>query len=209
MTESDTLQITRDVFNQMVESARQDRPHETCALLLGESNRIDEYYGMTNVNRGLEELLDIEGIDRPLFETIRSRLSLHGEESDRFNVNRASVNQLKQVEGLTEQIAERIVDRRRRVGKFEDPTIHFKFDPADQVQAQRDALKRGKDVVGVYHSHPDHDSEAYPSQEDQRMGHTGYIYFILNFQPDETVIRAFEMDEVGVTERNYEVTDGE
>lgn len=206
MTQSKSLQITEPVLDQMVKCARRDQPHETCALLLGNSNQIDEYHGMTNVNRGLEELMEVDGIDRPLFETIRDRFSLHGNQPGTVNLNGASVDELKQIEELSGELAERIVERRRRVGKFENPTVHFKFDPSDQLRVQRDALERGKDVVGVYHSHPHHDSEAYPSQEDQRMGHAGYVYFILNFQPDETVIRAFEMDENGVTECSYQVT---
>jgi proteasome lid subunit RPN8/RPN11 len=98
------------------------------------------------------------------------------------------------------------IDEYYEMTNTDESEVHFTFDPEEQVEAQKHARDQGKDVVGVFHSHPDHDSEAYPSEEDQDMGHGGYIYFILNFQPDETIINAFEFVDDAVEERSFTVT---
>lgn len=46
----------------------------------------------------------------------------------------------------------------------------FYLDPRDYMRADRDARARGLDVVGCYHSHPDH--PAIPSERD-RVGAQG------------------------------------
>lgn len=47
---SSTLTLELHVKQSMVEHARTDAPLETCAVLLGEDNRIDEYYEMENTD---------------------------------------------------------------------------------------------------------------------------------------------------------------
>lgn len=202
-----SLSVQADVIKNMKLDAERDRPRETCALLSGDGEEISHYHPMSNLNEGLDELLQIEGMDSERFESISKQLSLHNDQENLINVNEASAKELGKIDGINQDLSEAIVDRRRRVGKYEDPRIHFKFDPDEQLKAHREAREQGLDVIGVYHSHPHHDSEAYPSEEDQRMGHAGYIYFILNFQPDETIIRAFEMNEDEVTEISYEVVE--
>lgn len=97
------------------------------------------------------------------------------------------------------------IDEYYEMTNTDESEVHFTFDPQEQVKAQKYARDNDKDVLGVYHSHPDHDSEPYPSDEDQRMGHGGYVYFILNFQPDETIINAFEFVDEDVKELEYDV----
>jgi proteasome lid subunit RPN8/RPN11 len=46
----------------------------------------------------------------------------------------------------------------------------FMLDPRDYLRADRAARARGRDIVGVYHSHPDHPAE--PSERD-RVGAQG------------------------------------
>ncbi|MFB6356285.1 MAG: Mov34/MPN/PAD-1 family protein [bacterium] len=200
------LTITEHVREEMIEKAKRDRPHETCAFLLGEDDHIDEYYEMKNINQGLEELLEIEGFSQGLLDQLDNELALN-DESGKTNVNKATREELQQLNGINEELADRIIQRRQRAGRYEDPEIHFKFDPGDQAKAQKYSIQNQTDIVGVYHSHPHHDSEAYPSDADQEMGHKGYIYFILNFQPEETIIRAFEMGDEAVEEIEFEVTD--
>ena len=50
--------------------------------------------------------------------------------------------------------------------------------PADIVRADRDARVRGLDVVGFWHSHPDH--PARPSQFDTDHAWVDYVYVIVN-----------------------------
>lgn len=54
----------------------------------------------------------------------------------------------------------------------------YLLDPADMVRADRDARARGLDVVGFWHSHPDH--PARPSQFDTDHAWVDYVYMIVN-----------------------------
>jgi len=97
------------------------------------------------------------------------------------------------------------IDEYYEMTNTDESEVHFTFDPQEQVQEQKYARDNGKDVLGVFHSHPDHDSRAYPSEEDREMGYSGYLYFILNFQPGETIINAFTIEDDRISERNYEL----
>jgi proteasome lid subunit RPN8/RPN11 len=52
------------------------------------------------------------------------------------------------------------------------------MDPADIQAADRSARARGLDVVGFWHSHPDH--PARPSQLDSERSWADYAYLIVN-----------------------------
>lgn len=54
----------------------------------------------------------------------------------------------------------------------------YLLDPADIVRADRDARERGLDIVGFWHSHPDH--PARPSQFDTDHAWVDYVYIIVN-----------------------------
>ncbi|MFB3923991.1 MAG: M67 family metallopeptidase [Terriglobia bacterium] len=54
----------------------------------------------------------------------------------------------------------------------------FLIDPMEQLQVEKDARKRGLDVVGYYHSHPDH--PARPSNYDRDHAWPWYSYIILS-----------------------------
>lgn len=88
--------------------------------------------------------------------------------------------------------------------------VHFTFDPQEQNLSLKAARERDLVDVGVFHSHPDPESEAYPSPEDVDKAVPGYLYFILNF-PDEDQknynLRAFEIEGEDITERDFEVLD--
>lgn len=53
----------------------------------------------------------------------------------------------------------------------------YLLDPADIVRADRDARARGLDIVGFWHSHPDH--PAWPSQFDTDHAWLDYLYIIV------------------------------
>ena len=50
-------------------------------------------------------------------------------------------------------------------------------DPRDYLRAEQEARKRGMDIVGFYHSHPDH--PARPSEFDRRNAWPWFSYVIL------------------------------
>jgi proteasome lid subunit RPN8/RPN11 len=54
----------------------------------------------------------------------------------------------------------------------------YLLDPADIVRADREARGRDLDVVGFWHSHPDH--PARPSQFDTDHAWLDYVYVIVN-----------------------------
>ena len=54
----------------------------------------------------------------------------------------------------------------------------YLLDPADIVRADREAREAGLDVVGFWHSHPDH--PARPSQFDTDHAWLDYVYIIVN-----------------------------
>ncbi len=53
----------------------------------------------------------------------------------------------------------------------------FDMDPYELNQADKDARKSGHDVIGIYHSHPDHPPR--PSGFDAERAWAGYSYFII------------------------------
>jgi len=54
----------------------------------------------------------------------------------------------------------------------------YVLDPDDFARADRLAAARGLDVVGIWHSHPDHPAE--PSQTDLNAAWPGYSYVIVS-----------------------------
>lgn len=53
----------------------------------------------------------------------------------------------------------------------------YLLDPQDQLRVEKDARARGLEVVGYYHSHPDHSSGA--SETDRAQSWEGLAYLIL------------------------------
>lgn len=51
------------------------------------------------------------------------------------------------------------------------------MDPYEFNQADKDARKSGYDIIGIYHSHPDHPPR--PSNFDAERAWAGYSYFII------------------------------
>ncbi|NJR38633.1 MAG: M67 family metallopeptidase [Leptolyngbyaceae cyanobacterium CSU_1_4] len=54
----------------------------------------------------------------------------------------------------------------------------FWIDPQDLLAAQRDARDHQMNIVGIYHSHPDH--PAVPSESDRLLAWSEYSYLILS-----------------------------
>lgn len=74
----------------------------------------------------------------------------------------------------------------------------YDLDPADLLRADRDARARGLDVVGVWHSHPDH--PARPSAFDTERAWTDYAYLIVSSRRDGTGdLNAFALEREGGT----------
>ena len=66
---------------------------------------------------------------------------------------------------------QRIVTSIARCGNTRDDSPHNRYhiDPRELVEIQRESRKRGEDIIGFYHSHPDH--RARWSQTDLAEAH--------------------------------------
>ena len=68
-----------------------------------------------------------------------------------------------------------------RNANTDSPRNRFDFDPAEHLAAQRAARERELEVIGFYHSHPDH--PARPSQFDlDHAAWPGYSYVIVSIR---------------------------
>jgi proteasome lid subunit RPN8/RPN11 len=75
----------------------------------------------------------------------------------------------------------RVVDRLmpgQNVFEADERYHRFSIDPRLQLQAEREAEKEGKMVLGFYHSHPNH--PARPSEYDREHGWPFYSYLIVS-----------------------------
>ncbi len=61
----------------------------------------------------------------------------------------------------------------------------YEIDPRDHIRIQRDADANGQDIVGYYHSHPDHPAQA--SRFDAERAWAGYVYVIVSVSKGEAV----------------------
>lgn len=64
----------------------------------------------------------------------------------------------------------------------EDEARHNRYliTPQDMLHGEQEAMKRGMDVIGVYHSHPDHPDQ--PSEFDREWALPWFSYLITSIQ---------------------------
>ncbi|HET9130656.1 MAG TPA: Mov34/MPN/PAD-1 family protein, partial [Terriglobia bacterium] len=77
---------------------------------------------------------------------------------------------------------ERIVHTSRRCKNLnsEKPRVQYKLDEKCFLQVTNEFAGSPFEIVGIYHSHPDHPSRA--SQTDTDAAHPGYSYVIVSVQ---------------------------
>jgi proteasome lid subunit RPN8/RPN11 len=61
----------------------------------------------------------------------------------------------------------------------------YEIDPRDHIRVQREADAAGFDIVGYYHSHPDHPAQA--SRFDTERAWAGYVYLIVSIEDGKPV----------------------
>jgi proteasome lid subunit RPN8/RPN11 len=76
-------------------------------------------------------------------------------------------------------LADRVVTEARRARNIivERSRDRYEIDPRDHIRIQREADAAGVDIVGYYHSHPDHPAQA--SRFDTERAWSGYVYVII------------------------------
>ena len=104
--------------------------------------------------------------------------------------------------GRTEDDGTRVVTSTARCGntRTDSPQNRYNIDPRDQIRIQREARERGEDIIGYYHSHPDH--LARWSSTDLAEAHwSGYSYVITSVEKGKaTITNSFDLtgsDEAG------------
>ncbi len=86
--------------------------------------------------------------------------------------------------------------RRARNLIVERSRDRYEIDPLDQIRIQREADAAGLDVIGYYHSHPDHPAQA--SRFDTERAWAGYVYVIVSIEKGKPVdANAFVADADG------------
>lgn len=65
----------------------------------------------------------------------------------------------------------------------DSPRNRYLIEPRDLLQVEGEARRRGLDIVGVYHSHPDH--PARPSEFDRDHAFPWYSYIIVSVERGE------------------------
>lgn len=90
----------------------------------------------------------------------------------------------------------RLVTAVRKVtnAKEGDQRRRFEIAPEDYQKAEKYALDQDLDLLGVYHSHPDHPAE--PSEHDRSVALPYFSYIILSVQNGKSVnIRSWQLNE--------------
>jgi proteasome lid subunit RPN8/RPN11 len=75
--------------------------------------------------------------------------------------------------------------RRARNIIVERARDRYEIDPRDHIRIQKEADAMGFDIVGYYHSHPDHPAQA--SRFDTERAWAGYVYLIVSIQEGKPV----------------------
>lgn len=74
------------------------------------------------------------------------------------------------------------------------PRDRYEVDPREILKLDRAAESEGREILGFYHSHPDH--PARPSPTDAKYAWPGYVYLIVGAtESGETEVRAWRYDD--------------
>ncbi len=109
--------------------------------------------------------------------------------------------------GLFDDHGARLVTSTVRAGNTRTDSAHnrYNIDPKELVRIQREGRARGEDIVGFYHSHPDHPAQW--SQTDHAEAHwLGCSYVITSVEKGKAVrTNSFEL--IGADETDKQLVD--
>lgn len=74
------------------------------------------------------------------------------------------------------------------------PETRYDMDPKDYMKGEALARQRGLEVLGIFHSHPDHPDKA--SETDRQAAWPGFSYIIMSIQNGKyTSMRSWVLDD--------------
>ena len=74
------------------------------------------------------------------------------------------------------------------------PETRYDMDPKDYLKGEASARQKGLDVLGIFHSHPDHPDKA--SETDREAAWAGFSYVIMSIQKGKCVsIKSWILDD--------------
>ena len=107
--------------------------------------------------------------------------------------------------GHTDGAGARVVTSTARCGntRTDSPENRYNIDPLDQIRIQREGRERGEDIIGYYHSHPDH--PARWSATDLAEAHwPGYSYVITSVDEGKAAVtNSFELSSSDETDKTF------
>ena len=69
----------------------------------------------------------------------------------------------------------------------------YELDPADLLSAELHAVEQNAEVIGIWHTHPDHPAE--PSETDRQAAWEGWSYVIVSVESGRVArIRSWRLD---------------
>jgi [CysO sulfur-carrier protein]-S-L-cysteine hydrolase len=96
----------------------------------------------------------------------------------------------------------------RPCGNAQASPMKYTLDSQDVGKANWDAVSRGLELVGVYHSHTH--TEAYPSWTDvQQAADPTWHYVVVSLKDEEPVVRSFRIVDGEVFEEDVAIRAGE
>jgi proteasome lid subunit RPN8/RPN11 len=96
------------------------------------------------------------------------------------------------------------IDSVHPCGNVEASPMKYTLDSQDVGKANWDAISRGLELVGVYHSHTH--TEAYPSWTDvQQAADPTWHYVLVSLKDEEPVMRSFRIVDGEITEEDVEI----
>lgn len=109
--------------------------------------------------------------------------------------------------GQIDDAGTRTVTHIARAGNTRTDSLHnrYNIDPKDLIRIQREGRQRGEDIIGFYHSHPDHPAKW--SVTDLAEAHWfGCSYVITSVEKGMAVLtNSFEL--IGTDENDKELVD--
>lgn len=157
------LHLSPDHLQSIFKHAEEIYPEECCGILLGRLLNSDAKPNSANNSdpstgqRGRQEHAEYVPADRELVEIWQAR-------------NTWDISTEDEIETMVGDSVKQSLTRSRR----------YWIDPRELLEAQRYGRDRQLEIIGIYHSHPDH--PAMPSECDRVMAWPQYSYMIVSVQ---------------------------